>query len=186
MLHRHALTSGEVADYYYKTSNYSFPLYIEKAKGWERDSYFDEYDYPWIPTSPNMPTISTAVIYPGACLLEGTNLSEGRGTTFPFLSLGTPNVDSFKLKDLLDKEKCDGLTLIPLEFRPMFQKEEMQTCGGIYIYINDRYTLQPFRAFIKIINLMRKVSLKDNFFRTKAYEFVDNIPAIELLLGLTV
>ena len=183
LFHRHGMTSGEIAAYYYALKKYDFPLKIEKMRGWKRDSFADDYDYPWLPTSPNMPTIDTAVLYPGGCLLEGTELSEGRGTTMPFLLAGTHGLDPFKLKKELDKENIEGVTFIPMEFRPMFQKLSMKRCGGVYIALTDRRKVKPFRAYIATIQVFRKMLGDDGFFRAKPYEFIDKIPAIELLLG---
>ncbi|HQO93012.1 MAG TPA: DUF1343 domain-containing protein, partial [bacterium] len=178
LLHRHGLTTAEAALYYYKLKKYDFPLKIVKVSGWARDSFMDEYDYPWMPTSPNMPTVDAAVLYPGGCLLEGTELSEGRGTTFPFSVAGFPGIDPFMIKKELDKLKIEGLTFIPLEFRPMFQKHAMKRCGGVYISLTDRSVVKPLRAYISIIQTFRKMIGESGFFRTKPYEFIEDIPAI--------
>jgi len=183
LLHRHGLTTAEAALYYYKLKKYDFPLKIVKVSGWTRDSYFDEYDYPWMPTSPNMPSIDTAVLYPGGCLLEGTEMSEGRGTTFPFLAAGYPGLDPFAVKKELDLAGIGGLAFIPLEFRPMFQKHSMKRCGGVYISLTDRSLVRPLRAYISIIQVFRKMLGDTGFFREKPYEFIKDIPAIDLLLG---
>jgi uncharacterized protein YbbC (DUF1343 family) len=183
LCHRHGLTSAEAAMYYYKTKGYTFPVTVSELKGWSRDSFFDEYDYPWMPTSPNMPGIDAAVLYPGACLLEGTELSEGRGTTFPFHVAGAPDIDPFKLKSELDSLNIPGLVFTPLEFRPMFQKHSMKRCGGVYISVLDRKKVKPLRSFIRIIQIFRGFTGENNFFRVKPYEFIRNIPAIDLLLG---
>lgn len=183
LLHRHGLTSGEVANYYYKLRKYDFPFKIQRVMGWKRDSFFDDYDYPWVPTSPNMPTLETAILYPGGCLLEGTELSEGRGSTTPFLLVGFHGMDPFLIKRELDKREIAGIKFIPMEFRPMFQKFQMKRCGGIYISLTDRNVVKPLRAYISIIATFRKILGDDCFFRSKPYEFIKEIPAIELLLG---
>lgn len=183
LFHRHGMTSGEIALYYYNLKKYDFPLKISKLQGWSRDSFADGYDYPWLPTSPNMPTLDTAILYPGGCLLEGTELSEGRGTTMPFLLAGTAGIDPFRLKKELDKENIQGIAFIPMEFRPMFQKLSMKRCGGVYIALTGREKVKPLRAYIAIIQVFRKMLGDDGFFRAKPYEFIDKIPAIELLLG---
>ena len=183
LMHRHGLTSAEFAGYYYKSRKFTFDLEVEKIQGWDRDSYFDEYAYPWIPTSPNMPTVDAAILYPGGCLIEGTELSEGRGTTFPFQVVGRDGVDPFKLKKELDEQNIKGISFEPLEFRPMFQKCAMKRCGGVYITLTDREKVKPLRAYIQIMQVFRKILGDEGFFRTKAYEFIENVPAIELLLG---
>lgn len=183
LFHRHGLTSAEVALYYHSLRKHDFPLKIEKVTGWKKDSFMDEYDYPWMPTSPNMPTVDAAILYPGGCLLEGTELSEGRGTTFPFQVAGFPGIDPFIFKKELDRLQIPGITFIPLEFRPMFQKKAMNRCGGVYISLTGRNEVKPLRAYISIIQTFRKMIGETGFFRTKPYEFIEDIPAIDLLLG---
>ncbi len=183
MLHRHGMTTAELADYYYRLNSYTFPIHYFKIEGWDRNTYFDDHDYPWLPLSPNMPTLDAAVAYPGGCLVEGTNISEGRGTTTPFLLKGFKGLNSFRLKEKCDELNIDGAVFMPLDFRPMFQKCSMEHCGGIYMHINDRKLFKPVRAYIKILNLFREFIKDEEFFRKKAYEFVTNIPAIELLLA---
>ena len=183
LFHRHGMTSGEIASYYYKLKKYDFPFKTAMLQGWSRNSFADDYDYPWLPTSPNMPTVDAAILYPGGCLLEGTELSEGRGTTMPFLLAGTHGLDPFKLKKELDKENIPGITFIPMEFRPMFQKLSMKRCGGVYIALTDREKVKPFRAYISIIQVFRRMLGDAGFFRAKPYEFIDKIPAMDLLLG---
>jgi len=183
LMHRHGLTSAEFAGYYYKSMKFTFDFEVVKVHGWKRESYFDEYAYPWVPTSPNIPTVDTATLYSGGCLIEGTELSEGRGTTFPFQVVGNENIDPFMLKKELDQHSIDGVQFIPMEFRPMFQKYSMKKCGGVYISLTHRDTVKPLRVYIKIIQILRKILGNKEFFRKKTYEFVENIPAIELLLG---
>ncbi|HOW52530.1 MAG TPA: DUF1343 domain-containing protein [bacterium] len=181
--HRHGLTTGEAALFYHKLKGYTFPLEVVTVEGWRRDSFADDYDLPWIPTSPNMPTLDTALLYPGGCLIEGTNISEGRGTTAPFRIVGAPEIDPFELAEKLRTLELPGLRFLPLEFRPMFQKEAMKRCGGVYIDLTDRRAVRPLRAYIAILNAFRSILGDDGFFRMKPYEFVKDIPAIELLLG---
>jgi uncharacterized protein YbbC (DUF1343 family) len=181
--HRHGLTTGEAARFYYDRKGYSFPFEVVTVEGWQRDRFADEYDLPWMPTSPNMPTLDTAILYPGGCLIEGTNLSEGRGTTFPFRVVGAPGIDPFELAGRLSDRALPGLRFLPLEFRPMFQKEAMKRCGGVYIDLTDRRAVRPLRAYIAILNTFRDLLGDEGFFRVKPYEFVRDIPAIELLLG---
>ncbi len=181
--HRHGFTTGEAAQYYYTIKGYSFPFTVIYMEGWKRDRYFDQWSLCWIPTSPNMPTLDTALLYPGACLIEGTELSEGRGTTFPFHFTGAPGVNPFMLADTFNLSGLPGVTALPLECRPMFQKHAMRRCGGIYLTITDRNSIKPLRTFIAIVNLFRDLLSDVGFFRAKPYEFVADIPAIELLLG---
>ncbi len=180
---RHGMTSGEIARYYYDDQHFTFSLFVEKLTGWNRNTYLDEYDYPWVPTSPNMPTVDTAVLYPGACLVEGTTLSEGRGTTQPFHLIGAPHYDPFELADQLTALSIPAVRFLPIRFRPAFQKHAATVCGGVYISVSDRHRFRPLRTFFAILTEMRKQHKTESFLREKSYEFVDKIPAIELLLG---
>ncbi len=181
--HRHGLTTGEAARFYYRWKGYSFPFEVVTIEGWVRDRYADAFDVPWIPTSPNMPTLETATLYPGGCLIEGTNLSEGRGTTFPFHVVGAPGIDPFALAERLIALSLPGITVMPIEFRPMFQKHAGKRCGGVYLSIADRTRVRPLRTYIALLQVFRSLWGDAGFFRTKPYEFVADIPAIELLLG---
>lgn len=181
--HRHGLTTGEAARLYYRWKGYSFPFEVVTIEGWQRDSFADAYDIPWMPTSPNMPTLDTAILYPGGCLVEGTNLSEGRGTTFPFHVIGAPGIDPFTLAEQVARLSLPGISAMPLEFRPMFQKHAGKRCGGIYLSVTDRAKVRPLRAYLAILQVFRGILGDEGFFRAKPYEFVSDIPAIELLLG---
>ena len=183
LLHRHGLTTAEIACYYYRLKDFSFPIEVFKVLGLKRSLFYDEYDYPWVPTSPNMPTVDAAVLYPGGCLVEGTTLSEGRGTTMPFNLVGAPGIDPMRAKCGLDELELPGISFIPMEFRPMFQKHSAERCGGVYISVTDRRSVRPLRAFIAILQYFRKVMGDSGFFRDKPYEFIDSVPAVDLLLG---
>ncbi len=180
---RHGLTSGEAANFYYKEQGFSFPIHIEKLRNWNRKDFFCDYSIPWIPLSPNMPSFETATIYPGGCLIEGTELSEGRGTTFPFHVTGHPNINPFSLSKRMKKYNLPGVVFMPLEFRPMFQKHAMKRCGGVFMSITDRRKFRPLRTFLLIVSECMDMLGKRDFFRNKPYEFVKDIPAIDLLLG---
>lgn len=182
-LQRHGMTSAEVALYYYKKQKFTFPLIVEELQGWSRNSYMDEYNYPWIPTSPNMPTVDTAIIYPGGCLVEGTTLSEGRGATQPFHLIGAPEFDPFSVAKQLTEAQIPGVHFLPIRFRPAFQKHAEKECGGVYISVTNRAIFRPLRAFITILLILRDNLKEGKFLREKPYEFIEDIPAIELLLG---
>jgi uncharacterized protein YbbC (DUF1343 family) len=139
--------------------------------------------YSWVvPPSPNMPGLSTAVLYPGMCLIEGTNLSEGRGTTRPFEYIGFPGVSPDDIADRLRREQLPGLEVVPAAFRPTFQKHANLTCGGVFLHVTDD-SFRPVRTGLAVIAAFREV-LGDRFrWRTERYEFVDHIPAIDLLFG---
>src|SRR5206468_2763528 len=107
-------------------------------RGWKRPMDFDDTDLPWVPPSPNMPTLDTAYVYPGACLVEGTNLSEGRGTTKPFEWIGAPFLDPEKLAAALAEEGLPGVIFRPISFTPAFHKWSGRLCGGVALHVTDR------------------------------------------------
>src|SRR4029453_16565874 len=112
-------------------------------EGWQRSYYFEDTDLPWVMPSPNMPTVDTAVVYPGMCLLEGTNVSEGRGTTRPFEIFGAPWIDPDRLCKAMEGYSLKGVLFRPLFFRPTFNKYAGQVCGGAQLHVTDRRTFRP-------------------------------------------
>src|SRR6202047_1688696 len=106
-------------------------------KNWERQMWLDQTRLPWVMPSPNMPTPDTAIVYPGMCLLEGTNLSEGRGTTRPFELFGAPWVDGLALAEALNALAMPGVSFLPAQFRPMFDKHAGKTCDGALLRVTD-------------------------------------------------
>ena len=137
---------------------------------------------PWVPPSPNMPTTDTALVYPGMCLLEGTNLSEGRGTTRPFEVFGAPWLESGAFADALNALALPGVAFFPTQFRPMFDKHAGRQCGGTRIHLTDRRAFRPFQTGLRVIEAARKAAPLDFGWRTEPYEF-DERPAIDLLTG---
>ncbi|HEY5281942.1 MAG TPA: DUF1343 domain-containing protein, partial [Polyangia bacterium] len=144
---RHGLTIGEVAHLVrhgmpWGGQRFAKPLdcdlQVVAMRGWNRNAFFDTTGLPWVLPSPNMPTVDTALVYPGSCLLEGTNISEGRGTTRPFELLGAPFVDGFQLAERLAEDRLPGVVFRALSFRPTFHKFSGQVCGGIQIHVVDR------------------------------------------------
>ena len=133
--------------------------------------------------SPNMPTPDTAFVYPGLCLIEGTNLSEGRGITRPFEIFGAPFLDGARLATTLEGEGLAGVRFRPLSFRPVFHKFGGQSCGGVQLHVTDRATFRPYRAGIAILNAARAQAPEQFRWRTEPYEFVTEPIAIDLLTG---
>ncbi len=143
---------------------------------------------PWVLPSPNMPTPDTAAVYPGGCLIEGTNLSEGRGTTRPFELWGAPWLDPYELAGQMERELSDcgvgsGLSLRPCSFQPTFHKHAGALCGGVQVHVTDPRTFRP--AAVYTIGLAVASRLHEERFdwRTETYEFVSNPIAIDLLFG---
>ena len=179
---RHGMTAGEIARLLAAREGLDLELEVVEMAGWERSMWFDDTGLPWVLPSPNMPTLDTAIVYPGMCLVEGTELSEGRGTTRPFEIAGAPGLDGFALAERLAAE-IDGAVFRPLAFEPTFQKHARAICGGVQIHVTDRRRFASTRAGLAFVSAAASL-LRDRFqWRTRAYEFVDDIPAFDLLAG---
>ena len=181
---RHGMTVGELAQLYNTEFGIGCALQVVPCEGWDRTSYFEATDLPWIMPSPNMPTVDCAVVYPGMCLIEGTNVSEGRGTTRPFELFGAPFVDGTALAR--EMEACDlpGVRLRPCTIRPTFHKGGGQACGAVQLHVTDRATFLPYRTGLAAIWCLRQLYPDAFAWRTDAYEFRDDVPAIDLLTGI--
>lgn len=190
---RHGLTMGELAVIMNKgfgDGEDAIPaigcdLEVVAMKGWKREMMFADTGLPWVLPSPNMPTFETALVYPGTCLFEATTVSEGRGTTRPFELIGAPYVDPQKWISETPKMglTLNGAVLRPVAFEPQFQKFTRQTCYGIQLHVTDVATFQPFRWGLALLASLAKLYPKDFSWRSDAYEFVDKVPAIDLLYG---
>jgi uncharacterized protein YbbC (DUF1343 family) len=137
---RHGLTLGELGVFYARERSLPEPE-IVRMRGWRRRDWYDETGLPWVLPSPNLPTLETVVLYPGTCLIEGTNLSEGRGTTKPFELIGAPWLDPDRLADRLRRSWLSGVAFRPAWFTPTFSKHAGQRCGGVQIHVTDRTQL---------------------------------------------
>lgn len=180
---RHGLTLGEVLAWRAAREGYAELVDVLGVTGLEREAHAPAWDRDFVMPSPNMPTYQTALVYPGGCLLEGTNLSDGRGTTRPFEITGAPWVDGKKLAEGLARTGLPGFVARPLGFEPTFHKHAKQSCGGVQIHVTDARAFRPAATYIALIALAHHASPSDFRFRTEKYEFVDDIPAIDLLIG---
>jgi uncharacterized protein YbbC (DUF1343 family) len=144
---------------------------------------YDATGLPWVMPSPNMPTLDTAFVYPGLCLLEGTNLSEGRGITRPFEIVGAPFLDGYRWAERLGRLHLPGVRFRPLSFLPMFHKFARQSCGGVQLHVTNRATFRPYRTGVALLHVARELAPADFAWRTEVYEFVEHPPAIDLLTG---
>ncbi len=152
---RFGMTLGELAGFYNDRMAKKADLKIVKMKNWKRSMWYDQTGLPWVPPSPNIPTLASAVVYPGTCLIEGTNVSEGRGTTMPFELIGAPYIDGFKLADELAKANLPGVVFRPAGFAPTFSKYQGQACQGVQVIVMDRDRFEPVRAGIHIIRAIK-------------------------------
>jgi uncharacterized protein YbbC (DUF1343 family) len=158
-------------------------LTVVPMRGWRRHDFYEATALPWVIPSPNMPTVDTAFVYPGLCLVEGTNVSEGRGTTRPFEIIGAPFVDGFRLAERLAVHRLRGVLFRPLWFRPTFHKFAGQVCGGIQVHVIDRTVFEPYQCGVAILRELHEVGGESFRWRREPYEFVSDRLAIDLLTG---
>lgn len=178
---RHGMTSGEVALLMNRTIGCR--LTVVPMQGYARSMWFEATALPWVSPSPNMPTIETAAVYPGACLVEGTNLSEGRGTTRPFETIGAPWVDGPALARELHTLGLPGVRFRPCTFMPKHQKWRDQPCRGVQIHVLDRSCFKPLLTGVAVIRACAEMWPMVFAWRREPYEFVRDRLAIDLLAG---
>jgi uncharacterized protein YbbC (DUF1343 family) len=180
---RHGLTLGEIALMLREQRHRDLSLAVIPCAGWRRSMWWDETGLPWVAPSPNMPSLLTATIYPGACLVEATNLSEGRGTTRPFQLVGAPWLDGDALAARLNRLRLPGCGFRGTRFRPEFQKHAGVVCGGIEWHVTDREALRPVETGVTLLREARALDPERFAWREQPYEFVSDVPAIDLLTG---
>ena len=180
---RHGLTPGEVARFVQRQRGVECELDIVPLRGWRREMVFEDTGLPWVYPSPNMPTVNTALVYPGMCLVEATELSEGRGTCRPFEVAGAPGIDPEALAAELSRRNLPGCRFRPLYFRPKFQKHAGGTCGGVQIHVTNRRLFDSYATGAAFLQSVKQVAPDVFAWRAKPYEFVADIPAIDLLAG---
>ena len=184
---RHAMTVGELALFLNHEINIGCELKVVPMTHWNREQWYDETRLRWVPPSPNIPTLDTATVYPGMCLVEGTQLSEGRGTTRPFENFGAPFIDPHKLSKRIQNDiaQLPGVIFRPQFFKPMFQKHKNEVCGGLQIYVTDRNQFKPLLTTIALLRSIAELYPKKFKWRTEPYEFVSDRLAVDLLYGNT-
>ncbi len=181
---RHGLTLGEICAWRAQVEGMApEALRVVAHQGLAEDAHAPEWDRPFVMTSPNMPTYETALVYPGGCLLEGTNLSDGRGTTRPFEITGAPWLDGERLARGLGSTGLPGFVARPITFQPTFHKHAGRVCGGVQIHVLEPRAFRPFATYLALIALAHHQHPEDLAFRTERYEFIDHIPAFDLLTG---
>jgi uncharacterized protein YbbC (DUF1343 family) len=178
---RHGKTIGELAQQFRDEAFPECRLSILPMKDWKREMWFDQTGLPWVMPSPNMPTLDTATVYPGMCLLEGTNISEGRGTTRPFEIFGAPFIQSEALCRQLNALGLPGVFFRENYFQPTFHKFAGKLCNGAQLHISDRNAFQPFQTGVEIIRILRK--LKEFSWKQPPYEYEWKRLPIEVLIG---
>ncbi len=180
---RHALTAGELALYYRDVKKLDLKLTVISMEGWCRSMLFPETGLHWIPPSPNMPTIATAEVYPGMCLFEGLNISEGRGSTTPFQLFGAPFIEPFTLAKHCAGYGLEGVLFRPLWFKPTFHKFCGEVIGGIWLQVTDHARFRSFATGVAMTAALHELYPGQVHFLRGVYEFNGTTPAFDLLAG---
>ncbi len=168
---RHGMTVGELAKLFNKEFNIDADLKVVKMKGWKRNSYFDETGLQFVMPSPNMPTLETALVYPGTALIEGTNVSEGRGTSKPFELIGAPFINSTELAASLNNLNLPGVKFRAASFTPTFSKHSGKLSHGVQVHVTDRTKYQPVETGLHIVKTLKDLYPED----VKLTSFFDNL-----------
>ncbi|MDA8079120.1 MAG: DUF1343 domain-containing protein [Nitrospiraceae bacterium] len=180
---RHGMTIGEIA-LYVKDQNYpALDLQVIPMQGWKRSMWHDMTGLAWVMPSPNMPTLDSATVYPGMCLLEGTDLSEGRGTTRPFEIFGAPFIDPHVLSRKMKEYRLPGVVFRPLYFQPTFQKHAGTLCGGCQIHVTDRQAFRPFQLGVSILKAVHELYPREFKWKNPPYEYEEQLMPIDILSG---
>jgi uncharacterized protein YbbC (DUF1343 family) len=184
---RHAMTVGELLVHFFARDGQPLgpdgALSVISCRGWERHKTAHAWGRPFVAPSPNMPTVETALVYPGGCLIEGTNLSEGRGTTLPFQTVGAPFLNGRALARAMTDARLPGVMIRPHAFRPTFEKHAGQLCHGVVLHVTDPRAFRPVTTYLTLLALARQQAPDDFEFLTRTYEFETERLAFDLLTG---
>jgi uncharacterized protein YbbC (DUF1343 family) len=180
---RHGMTIGELARFFNEYFEIGAPLEVVKMDGWSRAMFFDATGIPFIMPSPNIPTLDSAIVYPGTVLLEGTMASEGRGTTRPFELVGAPWVEAERFTQEMNARRLPGVHFRSAVFEPTFQKHAKKACGGCQIHVVDRQTYKPVLTGAALIEQIRKANPSQFAWRNPPYEYEHDKQPIDILAG---
>jgi len=180
---RHGMTIGELALYLNAVHGLGCELTVVPMRGWRRRMLWEDTGLPWVAPSPNMPTPDTARVYPGGCLIEGTNLSEGRGTTRPFEWIGAPWLEGQRYAAALNALALPGVTFRPARFQPTFHKWARRACEGVQVHVTDRSRFKPFLTGLAELAIARRLAPRRFHWRRPPYEFERRRLPIDILLG---
>jgi uncharacterized protein YbbC (DUF1343 family) len=180
---RHGMTIGELAKLFNDAFDLGATVEVAAMEGWRREMYADATELPWVMPSPNMPTLDTAIVYPGTVLFEGTMVSEGRGTTRPFELVGLPGVEAERFAAAMNALDLPGAFFRPAVFEPTFQKHAGTTCGGCQIHVTDRDAFRPVLTGAALIQMFLKSSPATFAWRQPPYEYEHEKLPIDILAG---
>jgi uncharacterized protein YbbC (DUF1343 family) len=180
---QHGMTIAELARFFNEACAIGADLTVIPMENWIRTMFYEDTGVPWVMPSPNMPTVDTAVVYPGTVLFEGTNVSEGRGTTRPFELIGAPWVDAEALAATLTTYGLPGVHFRPAVFEPTFQKHARQACGGCQIHVLDRLAFRPVETALAVLVEIRAQNRAKFEWRPPPYEYEHTKLPIDILAG---
>jgi uncharacterized protein YbbC (DUF1343 family) len=180
---RHGMTIGELARLFNEHFEIGAKLEVVAMRGWRRDQYFDQTGLSWVLPSPNLPTLEGAIVYPGTVLFEGTNVSEGRGTTRPFELVGAPWVAAEWFADGLNARGLPGVHFRPAVFEPTFNKHAGRACGGCQVHVTNRASFEPVATGVALIEAFRQAGPDEFAWRQPPYEYETVRPPIDILYG---
>ncbi len=180
---RHGLTLGELARLLNHELQIGADLHVVAMSGWRREMLFAETGRAWVAPSPNMPRIESTLLYPGQVLLEGTCLSEGRGTTLPFEVVGAPFLDPHQTVRELATFELPGLKLRPIRFVPTFDKWRGQSCGGLALHITEPQAVRSVTTTLALLVVVRKLHPREFAWLSPPYEYEQNKMPIDILFG---
>src|SRR5437867_11287 len=180
---RHGMTIGEIARLFNDHFGIGADLEVVSMEGWRREMYFDDTGLTWIISSPNIPTFDTTTVYPGGVLFEGTNISEGRGTTRPFELLGAPWVVAERFAEEMNRRDLPGVYLRPALFEPTFHKHARTGCAGCQIHMTDRWTFRPVETGVALIEDLRAAAPDRFAWKSPPYEYEYDKMPIDCLAG---
>jgi uncharacterized protein YbbC (DUF1343 family) len=180
---RHGMTLGELARMFNEHFEIGCDLQIVKMEGWERQYWFDETDAPWVMPSPNIPTLDSATVFPGTVHFEGTQLSEGRGTTRPFELIGAHYIDPEEYARTLNEMNLPGVYFRSCIFRPTFQKHAGTSCGGVQIHVLDRNEFEPVTTGVAMVKVAYELYGSDFRWKEPPYEYVYDRNPFDVIAG---
>ncbi|HEV3214356.1 MAG TPA: DUF1343 domain-containing protein [Vicinamibacterales bacterium] len=180
---RHGMTIGELARFFNDACGIGADLTVMPLENWKRPMHFDETGLAWVMPSPNMPTLDTAIVYSGTVLIEGTNISEGRGTTRPFELIGAPWVDPEQLAEKLAAYRLPGVHFRPAMFEPTFQKHARTSCGGCQIHVLDRNAFKAVESAVAVLTEIRAQGVTKFQWRQPPYEYEEVKLPFDILAG---
>ena len=180
---RHGMTMGELARLFNSTHDIKANLTVVPMEGWGRHLDFEGTDRNWVSPSPNMQSVQTAFVYPGQVLLEGTNLSEGRGTTVPFEVVGAPFIRPAELCRAMQELQLDGVRFLPIRFTPTFEKWAGQSCGGVSIHVLDRTVFRSYEMTVHLLSLCQQYYDGLFLFNSPPYEYENTLLPIDIISG---